>query len=113
MGEIWRKFYVTTSCVSQKLQLLVFGLKSVAPKVSFISVWETFQQMQYMDLCQLVNAIESVEHLALKNLKINSFREDSEAGNVQKEKKQLPYLVLLFIVTFILQKAVTKIYVSY
>ena len=62
-----------------------------------------------MDLCQLINAIESVERLALKNLKINSFREDGEADKIQKEKKQLSYLVLLFIATFILQKAVAKI----
>ena len=77
--------------------------------MSFISVWEICQRLhRCIDLCQLINAVESVEHLALKNLKINSFREDSEVGKVQKEKKQLSYLVLLFIVTFILQEAVSK-----
>ena len=76
--------------------------------MSFTSVWETFQQMQYMDLWQLINAIESAEHLALNNLRIKSFRDDGEVGKVQKEKKQLPYLVLLFIVTFILRKAITE-----
>ena len=76
-----------TFCVIQKLQLLIFGLKRVGPKVSFICVTKTFQQMQYMDLYQLINAIESVEHLTLKNLKLNLFREDGEAGKVQKEKK--------------------------
>ena len=63
--------------------------------------------MQYMDLWQLINAVESAEHLALKNLRIKSLREDGEAGKAQKEKKQLSYLVLLFIITFILQKAIT------
>ena len=50
-----------------------------------------------------------MEHLTLKNLKINSFREDGEVGKVQKEKKtQSSYLVLSFTVTFILQKPITK-----
>ena len=62
--------------------------------------------MQYMDLCQLVNAIGSVEYLILKNLKINLFREDDEAGKVQKELKTAVFL--LFIVIFILEKAITK-----
>ena len=73
--------------------------------MSFISISETFLQMQYMDSSQLINAMQFVEHQALENLRINSFREDCEAGKVQKkekEKKQLSYLVLLFIVTFIL-----------
>ena len=64
--------------------------------------------MQYIDLCRLVNGSKFVEHLTLKNLKINSFREDGEVGKVQKEKKQSSYLVLLFTVTFILQKPITK-----
>ena len=63
------------------------GLRRVAPKVSFISVWETFQRMKYMDLCQLINATKPAEQFALKNLKISSFREDGEAGKLQKEKK--------------------------
>ena len=63
--------------------------------------------MQYIDLCRLVNGSKFVEHLTLKNLKINSFR-DGEVGKVQKEKKQSSYLVLLFTVTFILQKPITK-----
>ena len=46
--------------------------------------------------------------LGSKNLKMNSFKEDGEAGKVQKEKKDLSYLVLSFIATFILQKATTK-----
>ena len=61
-----------------------------------------------MDLCQPINVIEFIEHLALKNWNINLFREDGEVGKVQKEKKQLSYLVLLFIITFMLQKAITK-----
>ena len=32
-------------------QPLIFGFKKVAPKVSLVSVWETFQQKRYMDLC--------------------------------------------------------------
>ena len=91
------------SCVIQKLQILIFGLKRVAPKVSFLSVWETFQQMQYTDSCQLIIAIQFVEHQNLKNLKIFSFREDGEGSKVQKEKKQLSYLLLIFIANFILQ----------
>ena len=43
--------------------------------------------MQYVDLCQLMNTIESDEQLTLEHLKIISFREDGEAGKVQKEKK--------------------------
>ena len=58
----------------------------MTPKASFISAWETFQQMQYIDLCQLITAVESVEHLALKNLKINLSREDSKAGKIQNSK---------------------------
>ena len=34
--------------------------------------------MQYMDLCQLINAIKYVEYLVLKNLKIILFREDDK-----------------------------------
>ena len=41
-------------------------------------------------------------------MKINEFREDGEAGKVQKEKKDLSHLVLLFIATFILQKVTIK-----
>ena len=61
-----------------------------------------------MDLCQLINAVKPAEHLALKNMKKNSFREYVKAGKMQKEKKELFHLVPLFIVTFILHKAITK-----
>ena len=58
----------------------------MTPKESFISVWKTFQQMQYMESCQLIKAIEYVEDLALKNLNINPLRKDVEAGKVKKKK---------------------------
>ena len=64
-----------------------------------------------MGLCRLSNPIGSIEHLALKNLKENSFRKDGEVGKVQKEKKNsclCSLLVLLFNVTFILQKAIIE-----
>ena len=82
------------------------GLRRVAPKVSFISVWETFQRMKYMDLCQLINATEPAEQFALKNLKISSFREDGERVSYKKRKKQL--ILSVIDCHFILQNAITK-----